>query len=440
MNSLRRRLFAILIAATGLVWLCGILWLFVGARGELEHVLDARLQEAARMVNSLVARSGPPFADATEAANGPEHYERQLSCQIWSLDGHLIARSGSAPDVTLTDKAAGFSDRTIRGEPWRVYTIENPAKGVRVMIGDRLGQRDQLVADLVKGLLIPALLMLPVLGGLIWLSLGRGLRPLYAMAGQLRCRDADDMRPVDAQNAPCELLPLAAAINDLFAKVETARRHEREVTAFAAHELRTPLAGLKTQAQIALGAADTAVRQGALRQILGSVDRAARLVRQLLALARLDAGQDADATAQVSVGAVLAEVVGAVAGTGQEVHVRVDPALQAFTVRANRESLAMALRNLHENAVQHTPPGGTVAWTPAADGSGVVLEDEGPGMPAEELPLATRRFFRGKAQTPSGCGLGLAIVETVLGRMGGRLVLENRQDRSGLRAVLVLRR
>ncbi|EFL50762.1 integral membrane sensor signal transduction histidine kinase [Solidesulfovibrio fructosivorans JJ]] len=439
MISLRRRLFAILVAATGIIWLCGILWIFVGAKAELEHVLDTRLQEAARMVNSLVARSGPALAATASAAATSDHYERQLSCQIWSFDGRLIARSGSAPDVSLTDKASGFSDHRIQGEYWRVYTIDNPAKGVRVMIGDRLGQRDQLARDLVKGLSIPAILMLPLLGGLIWLSLGRGLRPLLDMAVELKSRDVDDMRPLRTQHAPAELLPLAKALNSLFAKVETARRHERDITAFAAHELRTPLAGLKTHAQIAMATDDPGIRQGALRHILLSVDRSTRLVRQLLTLAKLESGPVTSQTERICLGDVLEEIgTSAQPSVAQGITVRIDPALRNFTIAANRDSLAIALRNLHENALQHSPAGGTVVWNVTPDGRGIQVEDEGPGMPPEEILQATQRFFRGKQQTPTGCGLGLAIVEAVLQQMGGWLVLENREGGRGLRAMAVL--
>ncbi len=440
MTSLRRRLFVILVAATGIIWLCGILWIFVGAKAELEHVLDARLQEAARMVNSLVTKNGPVFAAAANAAATPEHYERQLSCQIWSLDGQLLARSGSAPDVSLTDQASGFSDHRLQGELWRVYTIENPAKGVRVMIGDRLGQRDQLAVDLVKGLSIPAILMLPLLGGLIWLSLGRGLRPLLGMAVELKSRAADDMRPLQTRHAPDELRPLAEALNSLFAKVETARRHERDVTAFAAHELRTPLAGLKTHAQIAMAADDPVVREEALRHILLSVDRSTRLIRQLLTLAKLESELGARQTDTICLGEMLEEIGKSAQSLGQVATVRIAPALRDFSITANRETLAIALRNLHENALQHTPAHGVVTWNVMPDGRGIVVEDEGPGMAPDEIPLATQRFFRGKRQTPTGCGLGLAIVEAVLQHLGGQLVLENREGGLGLRAMAVLPR
>ncbi len=444
MTSLRRRLFVILLAATGLIWLSAIAWIFVGTRSELEHVLDTRLQEAARMVSSLVTDRGMAASTAIAAAPGtapePGSYERQLSCQIWSFDGHLVARSSGAPDESLSTNPSGFSERTVDGEPWRVYTIENAAAGVRVMVGDRLGLRDRLVADLIKGLLGPAVLIAPLLGLLIWASLGHGLRPLNAMAGEIRARDGNDMSPIDPGRAPSEVKPIAEALNGLFVKVEAARRHERDVTAFAAHELRTPLAGLKTQAQIAISARDPDIRQGALTQILRSVDRTTRLVRQLLTLARLDASAEVSEVENVSVGDILDEIVELGGPPGASVRIVVETELRKLRLRSNRELLTLALRNLHENAVQHMQMGGTVTWRSGPGANSISVEDEGPGIPDEDLALVTQRFFRGRHQSTIGTGLGLAITEAAIRRLGGSLLLENRQDRSGLRVTIRLHR
>lgn len=436
MTSLRGRLFAILLSATGVIWLSAVLWIYVGTRGELEHVLDTRLQEAARMVNSLVASADmtSPAAVLPSLPAEGVGYERQLSCQIWSLDGRLMARSSGAPDTRLTEAASGFSDRIVDGETWRVYTIANAATGARVMVGDRLGLRDRLVSDLIKGLLAPALLIAPLLALLIWISLGRGLRPLRTMARDVGGRDADDMSPIDPVRAPAEVKPLTQALNGLFAKVEAARRHEREVTAFAAHELRTPLAGLRMQAQIAMSGGAPEVRQGALQQIVLSVDRTARLVRQLLALAKLDANAEPQACEPVIVGDVFDEITATAPEAG--ISVKIEPALRELTVVASRELLTLALRNLHDNAVRHMPSGGTVTWRSPAAGNGIVVEDEGVGIPEDEIPLVTQRFFRGRNKSAIGTGLGLAIADVAVRRMGGELRLANRRDRGGLEATI----
>jgi len=441
MTSLRKRLFVILVAATGAIWLSAVGWIYLGSRSELEHVLDTRLQEAARMVHSLVASGNMTAAAAIAGAPAisPEDasYERQLSCQIWSLDGRLVARSTGAPEEELAENTDGFSDRVVSGEPWRVYTIKDPNKGVRVMVGDRIGLRDRLVNDLIKGLMAPALLIVPLLGLLIWASLGRGLRPLRAMADELQARDADDMRPVDASVSPAEVKPLAEALNTLFGKVEAARRHERDVTAFAAHELRTPLAGLRTQAQVALATKDAAVRENALSQILVSVDRTTRLVRQLLALAKLEAASSARSNGRVNAARLLAEVVDIAPQTPSGISVVIDPALSSLELPGDRESWMLALRNLHENALQHMPQGGLVSWCPEPGGSGIMVLDQGPGIPDEEHALVTQRFYRGRHKSASGTGLGLTIVEIAARRIGARLVLINRTDESGLQAALV---
>ncbi|MFG1421316.1 ATP-binding protein [Roseixanthobacter liquoris] len=430
MTSLRRRLFLVLMAATGLIWLCAVGWIYLSSRSELEHVLDARLQEAARMVHSLV--DGGNLATTPPAPFSETGYERQLSCQIWSLDGKLLARSSGAPEEALSGSAQGFSSRVVNGEDWRVYTITDTQKNVRVMVGDRVGLRARLVRDLIAGLLGPALLIAPLLAVLIWASLARGLAPLARIAGEIATRDGEDMRSVASGDAPSEVRPLLDALNSLFGKVEAARRHERDVTAFAAHELRTPLAGLKTQAQIALAATDDAMREEALRQILVSVDRSARLVRQLLALAKLEAAPAGKASEDdVDIGAVLREIIHQ-APTPEGIDVHLDRALNGLTLKADREALHLVLRNLHENALEHMPGGGGISWRRLPEG--LCIEDEGSGIPQDELVRVTERFFRGRNRNLSGSGLGLTIASMAAARIGTRLELENRRDRSGLRA------
>ena len=326
-------------------------------------------------------------------------------------------------------------EREVDGETWRIFTAEDAEKGLRVLVGDRLSLRERLVTDLIMGLLTPALLVVPLLGMLIWVSLGRGLRPLRLMARNLAARDADDMSAIDAGQAPTEVRPLADALNGLFLKVEAARRHEREVTAFAAHELRTPLAGLKTQAQVAMAATDPDITRVALRQILAAVDRTTRLVRQLLDAARLDAAEETRPLTEIDVGALVAETVAGMR-VPAEIRTVVDPELHGYTMRADPESLRLAVRNLHENAVQHMQAG-LVEWAPRPGGEGIVVRDEGPGIPQEELLHVTKRFFRGRHKSATGSGLGLAIAEMASRRSGLSLRLRNRSDRRGLEAEIL---
>ena len=153
------------------------------------------------MVSSLAINAAGPTSSGGQAGAAPMlervGYERQLSCQIWSLDGRLVARSSGAPDDSLGDEGDGFSDRQVSGEPWRVYAVSDQSKGIRVLVGDRLGLREKLVSDLIRGLLWPTIFIVPLLGLLIWTSLGRGLRPLQLMAVDLKYRSVDDIGPVN---------------------------------------------------------------------------------------------------------------------------------------------------------------------------------------------------------------------------------------------------
>ena len=443
MISLKRRLFCILVVATGLIWFAATGWIYVGTTREVENVLDTRLQEAARVVLSLAASNGvSSFQKDAESSQVAEsvNYEHQLSCQIWSLDGRLVARSNGAPSESLSDSRTGFSERTINGEKWRVFTAEDPTKNVRVLVGDRLGLREGFVTKIMEGLVAPMFLIIPLLALLIWASLNRGFRPLQILAEDLKSRNADDMTPVAAGNIPIEIQPMVSSLNNLFARVSDALRHERDITAFAAHELRTPLAGLRTQAQIAMTTPDESARNVALRQIVFSVDRTSRLVRQLLTIARLDSGPGREAAMKsVHVGDVVQEVLDTLSPSDKGVDVTVDPGLQNTFVTTNREALVLAVRNLHENAVRHMPQGGTIRWSSEVTDGGVIVfvEDTGPGIPEDELKLVAERFFRGRSKSSLGSGLGLSIVTLALKTGGARLSLRNRIDTSGLRAEMI---
>lgn len=450
MTSIRARLIAILIGTTGLVWLSAVVWIYLSTQAEVERVLDARLTEAARMVNSLLTdhRIGIAVAkgigdQASRQRISERPYERQLSCQIWSLDGKLMARSASAPEARLTQATQGFSETAIDDEKWRVYTIENSQIGVRVMVGDSLGIRDRLVGDVIKGLVLPAALVLPFLGAMIWLSVRRGLMPLSDMARTLSSRPASNLGPLPSADMPREIAPAVNALNDLFRRVEAARERERSFTAFAAHELKTPLAGLKTQAQIALGSSDTAVHANALGQIAAGVDRTSRLVNQLLDLAALEASDAEPVVTMQSLRALLDVTVSDLRSlaTSRRVAIDVEAVASHQMAEVEPQYFLLALRNILENAINHSPDGGIVRCRTTEQEAEVlvVVEDDGPGIPAAELPRVTERFFRGRNRSATGSGLGLAIAQIAMTRIGGALHLENRRM-TGFRAALAVPR
>ena len=434
------RLFAVLAMATGLVWLAAAAWTSIDSRARFEGILDRRLMEAARMVDSLFTLPGERSVGMREARAAQfgtmVSYDRHLSCQIWSLDGRLVGASSGTPDPSLTDQRNGFSDRIIDGQPWRVYALSDLTRGFRILVGDNVEQRRQLERGLVNGLLLTAAGVLPVLALLIWFSVGRGLRPLNRATRDLAARDADNLDWIDVGRTPSEIRPLVDALNRLFGKVAAAREHERSFLAYAAHELRTPLAGLKTQVQVAIAAPTTDMRDSALAQTLLAVDRSARLVQQLLAMSQLDSGVRPLSSEWIGVEDRLRDLLAGMDTALLPQRVVFSDALAAIELRIDATLFDLAMRNLMENALLMTPAHGMIAWsaTRHEDGAGTLsLEDEGPGIAPAERDAVLQRFVRGARRSNVGSGLGLAIVTTALKQSGATLRLRDRGTSPGLK-------
>ncbi|MBE9603787.1 sensor histidine kinase N-terminal domain-containing protein [Acetobacteraceae bacterium H6797] len=441
MISIRRRLLGILALATGFVWLCGVGWIGFQTRGELDRMLDARLGEVGRMVASMV-RSGDidPMVAAravSQASGGTELLPRPfISCQIWDAQGRLLGRSGGAPDQEFASIGNGFTDTVVGGHAWRVFGVVDETRGIRILIGDDLDARQDIVRQIMLGLIVPAALLLPLLAGLIWWSVSLGLRPLRVATAALRGRAPGDLAPLPTSSLPDEVRPMFAALDELLEKLAEARAQEQTFTAFAAHELRTPIAGLKLQAQVALASRDEAGRQAALKQIMIAVDRTSAVVNQVLELARLD-GQAPPPEQPVDAGGLVHETARRLEPI--QCGLTVTRALEGLALRINPEMLSVALRNLMENAVLQTPAGAEVVCDAEirAREVAIVIADRGPGIPADELEHVRKRFFRGRHRTPRGSGLGLAIAEAAMRRVGGRLSLRNRPE-GGVIAELLL--
>lgn len=435
MRSIRLRLILILMVATGAVWLLAVMWTYVSTQHEVERVLDARLTEAARMVSSLITDHHIDVAAAVDAARASDlpsnfevaarDYSRQLSCQIWSLQGDLVSRSESAPSASLSTHDQGFAEQVVNGERWRVYAVINPKLGVRVLVGDSLEIRDRLVGDVIKGQLVPALTILPILAGLIWFSVWRGLLPLNRIADTLSKRSAEELHAIEDRRAPLEVMPLLGSINALFDRVKEARDREKTFIAYAAHELKTPLSGLKTQAQIALRSDSVDVRAKALAQISLSVDRTGRLVRQLIDLATVDSADGLSGLEVFSVSDMLEDLVSEMTPlkSSREITIETNVDEREAVRIQNRALLRLALRNILENALLYSPPQSLVRISASVSDQLVTVAicDQGPGIDQRDEDRVMARFQRGNNANALGSGLGLSIVEMALSKLGGQL-------------------
>lgn len=356
--------------------------------------------------------------------------EFSLTQAMWDRNGKLMLSDGAAADFGPGRDARGFAQREIKGEDWRVFFLRSHDGERTVAIGQKDSMRREMAWQVVSSQLLAWLFPLPLLLLALVLSVRRGLAPLKLLAERLGQRRPDDRQPI-LDPVPAEAQPLIQALNQLFERVTATLERERRFTADAAHELRTPLAALRVQTEVAQLAQEPAILARALVNLGIGVERATRLVDQLLALSRLDPMDGLKEARPVSWRVICERVMqdmqplAAQRQTALTLIWREEPA-SVLPLAGDETLLTLMLRNLLENALRYTPNGGVVTLE-CASGSICVL-DNGPGVAAEWLDSIRQRFFRPPGQAETGSGLGLSIVERIAGLHRLQLELENRAE------------
>lgn len=427
-RSLRLRVLALALAAVALAWLVAAGLAYVRVRHEADELLDGYLVQTAAI---LQARTSDDV-DESELEHAPElhRYARRVVFQLWDGGRTLKLHSANAPDRRLSPRDDGFDDVTIDGRRYRVFATFDRDRRMLVQVAEERHVRDEIVAGVGRSLALPLLVALPVLAVALWLAVSTGMRPLARLSREIRARDPDNLAPMPA--APvAELGPLVDGINHLLARVRTSLEHERRFNADAAHELRTPIAGVRVQAQVARDAVDPAQRERALAQVVDGCDRASRLVGQMLTLARLDPLQVVPAERRCDLADVGREAVAqrAQQAVEREIDLGFEDTAERSSVRGEAPLLAILVGNLLDNALRYTPPGGrvVVAVRDAADGA-VRLEvaDTGPGIAPDARARLGERFFRPLGNDVPGSGLGLSIVRRVAELHAATLAFDDR--------------
>ncbi|MDH4286441.1 MAG: ATP-binding protein [Gallionella sp.] len=434
--SLKQRLLVLALAAIALVWIGTVAFTYYDAHKELDEVLDAHLAQAASL---LTAQASHELEEIdTEHAPLMHKYAGRVAFQVWDRGRELRLHSANAPQGHMTRMERGFSDVVFGGHRWRVFSAWDESGEFMVQVAERSDVRDKLARGIAGNLLRPLLISLPLLAVLLWLAVLRGLRPLDKLAGEVEQREPDNLAALDASSAPREVAPLIERLNHLFAGIEASMQKERRFTADAAHELRTPVAAIKAQAQVARAASGDAERNRALDNAIIGCDRATRLIDQLLTLARIDA-LDESAAEPCQLRAIASEIISAIAPAALENGVRIE-LLEGdeVVVRGNPGLLRIMLRNLIDNAVRHTLPGTAVQVdvTHVQGTSCLSVSDNGPGIPEEERERVLERFYRPLGTQASGSGLGLSIVKRIAEVHDATMRLEQAREGRGLRVTL----
>ena len=424
-----------------------VLWIFSTAAGYMATVnyanqpydlaLIERAQSLAGQMN-LGGQTHPGGAPAVESGD-------RMFYTVTTAEGHVIAGNAVLPRRPMFRASRNepvFSDGEFKGQKVRMVSLRyqtNPADSksyALLQMAETLGKRQALTRGILGNIVIPQLLLIILAGGAVWYALKRGLMPLEHLRQEVAQRSRDDLSLLDEKKAPVEVQPLIEAVNDLLQRLKQVMESQKRFIADAAHQLRTPFAGLKTQAELALREVDPALVRHALRQILASAERCSRLVNQLLSLARNEpGGQTYNSFEMLNLNLVAKEttMLWVPEALRKNIDLGFEGSRQALPVRGDAIGLQEMIGNLLDNAIRYTPPGGTVTLRAGYEEGGAVLrvEDNGPGIPEEHRSQVFERFYRILGNGQAGSGLGLAIVREVANLHEARIDLASGANGKG---------
>jgi two-component system sensor histidine kinase TctE len=423
------------------------------ALGEMTRVLAQQI----RVDGGRVAFTLPSGAAALLHADEAD----QIYFQVLGARGEHVGGDSALPvppeEEIPSTGVLRYRDDQLHNKPVRVAylwvampdapRIPGTTAPALVQVAETLGKRSQLANEIIKGVILPQFVILPLAVLLVWLALARGIAPLNELQQRIRQRKADDLSPIDEMEAPEEVSPLVRAINDLLGRLDRSFATQKRFLADAAHQLKTPLAGLRTQAELAQREIDAGQREPealkrSLQQIARASQRAAHMVNQLLAMARAEDREMAARAVEVNLARLATETVRDFVPRALEQRLDLGyegPGAEGDSTPTERSRvighpllLREMLRNLIDNALHYTPAGGTITVRLICDPFGQVvvlqIEDSGPGIPVGERELVLQPFYRVLGSDVDGSGLGLAIVSEIVRQHGGTLTLGDTRE------------
>ena len=437
--SLQQRLLTRTLGAVLVVWVITAAYVWFEAQHEVDELLDAHLAQSAALL--VVQQNATPDDDEPLLEAPTLHkYAHRVAYQVFDED-RLVMHSPNVAHTPMAQHTQGFATITLAdGKSWRVFAAPGRDRDVQIYVAERVDSRDEILRAVLRGFLPPLTVALPLLLLGLWWNVRSGLQPLQRLRQALLKRDTQTLKPVSLPDTPQEVQPMLDALNDLLQRLAQRMETERRFTADAAHELRTPIAAIRAQAQVALtSASNDQVRQHALQDTLLGCDRASRVVEQLLTLARVDGPQDVvsepfrlDQLAQH----ILADLAPEALRRGQTLELLAPDALQ---VNGQSTLWHILLRNLVDNALRYSPDGAVVRIQIERMARGqvtVTVQDSGPGLSPADTARLGERFFRVLGTVATGSGLGWSIVRHIAALQHIDVQVGRSADLGGLQVTL----
>lgn len=442
--SLRGRLLLWLLLSTVGLWIVGAGSIYLESRQVGERMADEALKGTGALLLQLaeheIAEHGLSLG-VLLLRNEALPPENEFRYQIWAEDNRMAYRSAGTPEKPLLPlNASGYGFADVGGQRWRGYALWNHDRTLQLQIAQSVDYARGMARNIAMRLIYSLSALLILAATLIGWIVSRTTQPLRSIADAVAARSPEDLRRVQEEGSPAEVLPLVQAINRLLGRVGDVLRQERRFTADAAHELRTPLAAVRANAQVIRGARTSAELAEAAEDLIVSVDRGSRVIDQLLLLARADAQSGASLQGEPL---ELAQLVESqcerqrAEATAAGVTLRMD--LQPGRVSGRVDLLSVLLRNLIDNAIRYCPSGSSVEVTCRTVDQGVELcvTDDGPGVPVAERERVFERFHRLEDSRQPGSGLGLSIVRRIAELHGATVSLSEGGEGKGTRVCVL---
>lgn len=431
--SLRRRLILIATLAMAMALVVGGLAMYSAAEIQDKQMLDARLEQLGSTILSFVedelAQDSPEKAASAVLLKTRPASAMLYRYQVWTAEGTLVLRSHEAPPdrpwVDLT--RFGYGTARQGGEEYRTFSVPSRDGRFVVQVAENIHERDEQLTTVTTYYVGFLVLPFGVIMGTTWMFLRRSLRSIRSVASQLTNRNPLDFTKLRVESPPEELLPVLRSLDALFERIGQAISVERRFTSVAAHEMRTPLAGLRAHAQLAVTATSAEESRDALDSVIRGVDRASHLLNQLLDIARLE-GLTKDSSLlrqRVDVAAIYLDAIHDLQPIASKKNVSITSDLKLSHLEGLPFGIFLILRNLMLNAVLYSPHGGAVRVSTLQEGASaaLIVDDSGPGIAVEDRERAFERFNRLGQQETEGVGLGLSIVLMVVELHGAKITL-----------------
>lgn len=432
MRSISRRLLVLLLGALTVAALLAGVSTYLKAHVEVSELFDYQLLQMA-----LSLRDQKSFEQRPSAASDYEK-EDDVTIQVWDTGGTPIYVS--LHDVPLPRAThTGLQTVTFHNAEWRVFLLKD--QGRTIQVSQPFMTRREMSFIFALRTIFPLFFIFPVLALTIWIAVRYTLKPLTEIAEGVARRSPASLEPLPENDLPAEMLPLVQRLNSLFHQLSHTFDIQKRFVADAAHELRTPLTAVKLQVRILERSANEGERTEALDSLKSGVDRAARLVGQLLVLARVEPEAPPVPLEEVSLNHLVREIIEEQARIAAEKGINLGTKnYEPVSVTGEPDALRVMISNLVDNAIRYTLPGGTVDIVVRRDKQAAIIDiiDTGPGIPSEERMRVFDRFYRRQSGDSAGCGLGLAIVKSAVTRHGGTIMLGEAASGKGLRVIIEL--